>query len=107
MTAVTIKFRAKRDEYYDFDASSYRAGYKIPTLTHSHVSFSERDTVAQLLTQGLNNADVTKARLALYGLKLPAYVFDDSGWTITPVGNGFMADISITHELNRTAGAVR
>jgi hypothetical protein len=103
---VTIKFRAKRAEF------SGGEGYKVPTLTASHVTVSERDTLGTLSMQSLNNPDMTKARLAKFaGLDLPGVVWadgvdsygfsDTSEWTITPIGNGFMAEVSITRPLSR------
>lgn len=94
---VTIKFRAKLDDF------AGRLGYKVPALTHSHVNMANRDTFSQLFMQGLNNRSVTSARLEKYAkLKLPAVIFADTpgDWTITPVGRGFTADVSITCEIN-------
>src|SRR5690349_19064183 len=106
MNTVTIKFRAKRSEFSGGD------GYNVPSLTHPHVTVSERDMLGVTLMQAIGNADITKARLSKYaGLDLPGVVWvngvdsygfsDTSEWTITPVGNGFMADVSITRPLAR------
>lgn len=101
MNTVTIKFRAKLDHF------AGGMGYKVPKLTHSHVSVSERDTLGVLFMGALDNADVTRSRLKTYAdLRLPGVVFPDDnpdGWTITPRGNGFMADVSITRTLERKA----
>ena len=99
---VTIRFRAKRDEFHGGE------GYKVPTLTASHVSFADRDTLATLITGSLGRArdnDMLKARLERFagGFRLPGVVFDaDPGaWTVTPVGKGFMADVSVTLPVGR------
>ena len=103
---VTIRFRAKRSEF------SGGEGYKVPTLTSSHVTVAERDMLGTMFLQSLNNPDMTKARLRKFaGLELPSVVWvdgvdtygfsDTSEWTITPIGNGHMADVSITRPLAR------
>ena len=98
MGTITIEFKAKRDEFAGGE------GYKVPRLTHSHVRFSERDTLATIMLQGLSNTDVTKARLKSFaGLDLPGVVWaaDPGEWTVTPLGKGFMANVSITRPLTR------
>lgn len=100
---ITIRFRAKRARF------SGGEGYKVPTLTTSHYSFGERDTVA--ITLGTAH-DLPMA-LKRYGVELPGVVWvdptnvtfagDQSAWTITPLGKGFMADVSATFPLIRQA----
>jgi hypothetical protein len=88
-----IRFRAKRGDY--MDGFEVRPGYKVPVLTHSHVSVVNRDTRAQLFLQGLNNRAVTEARLRKAGVSSIAFEHDTQ-WTIQPIGNGYMADVSRT-----------
>ena len=100
MNTITIKFRAKRDDFADGE------GYKVPRLTHSHVTVAERDTVATIFLQNLNNEDVTRARLErLAGLTLPGVVYAAApgDWTVTPVGRGFLAEVSVTRPFSRQA----
>lgn len=92
MSTVTIEFKAKRDDY--MNGFSMEPGYRVPKLSQSHVSFDKRDSRVQLFLQGLNNESVTQARLKKAGV--PAYAFEsDPRWTIEPIGNGFMAKVSI------------
>jgi len=102
MNTITIKFRAKLDDF------AGGKGYKVPTLTASHVSIAERDTLAVLFMGSLNKPEFTKPRLKSYaGLDLPGVVWADSPgeWTVTPVGKGFMADVSITRPFERKRSA--
>lgn len=108
---VTIKFRAKRDHF------AGGMGYKVPSLKDRHVSVAKRDTLGILFMQGIAHGQdhITKARFERYaGLKLPGVVWENGqddfglqtnheGWTITPVGKGFMADVTITLPLERKA----
>lgn len=92
MPSITIKFRAKRDDF------AGGKGYKIPKLTASHIT-TERDTYGVTFLGGLTNTDITIARLRkLTGTYWPGVVFESNpeNWTITPVGKGFMADLSLT-----------
>lgn len=104
---VTIKFRAKRDHF----TGGY--GYKVPKLTGTHVSVGHRDMLGTLFLDSLKDQDITRARLRKFSnFDLPGVVWENgsdeyglgvnhSAWIITPVGNGFMADISITLPLSR------
>ena len=104
MTTVTIRFRAKRDTF------AGGVGYKVPQLTTSHVTYSDRDTLAMLLSSTRDYSTLL-AQWSRYGVQIPGVVWeentpdqwrsDTSNWTITPRGNGFMADISATFELKR------
>lgn len=99
---VTITFRAKLDDF------AGGKGYKVPALTHSHVSVAKRDTLGVTFLGALGNQDITRARLAKFaGITLPGVVFanDPGAWTVTPIGKGFMADVSITARFERTAPA--
>lgn len=105
--SITIRFRAKRAQF------SGGEGYKVPALTPSHYSFAERDTFATLVSQSRDLGQSLKR----YGVTIPGVVWvdpsdpihqwpgqpplDQSAWTITPIGNGFMADVSATFELVR------
>jgi hypothetical protein len=93
MSEITIRFRAKRGDYAD--GFKVRPGYKVPTLTYSHVSVVNRDARAQLFLQGLNNRAATEARLRKAGVSSIAFEHD-AQWTIRPIGNGYMADVSRT-----------
>ena len=99
---VTIRFRAKLDDF------AGGRGYKVPRLTSSHVTFSERDTLATLVTGSLERAadnTLLKARLSKFagGFDLPGVVWEGNhdGWTVTPRGNGFMADVEAVVQLTR------
>lgn len=104
MTSITIKFRAKREEF------AGGIGYKVPTLTSSHVTYSDRDTLATLLS-GVRDYSILLAQWRRYGVDIPGVIWEDntpdqwrsdtSQWTITPRGNGFMADISATFDLKK------
>ena len=103
---ITIRFRAKRDTF------SGGEGYKVPRLTSSHMTFSARDMVSDMIRTSPTD-DMLEARLAKWaGIKLPGVVWadstelsewhrDTSAWTVTPIGKGFMADVSITAVLRR------
>ena len=110
---ITVTFRAKRDEF------GGGIGYRVPKLTPNHYSFAERDTVATLLA---TSRDIALS-LKRYGVPLVGVVWEPTdtegaavreasfpglypesqGWTVTPRGNGFMADITGTFPLQRTA----
>jgi hypothetical protein len=106
MTRMTIKFCAKRDEF------AGGVGYKVPQLTASHVVYSDRDTLATLLS-GTREYSTLLAQWRRYGVEIPGVIWEDnapdqwrsdtSAWTITPRGTGFMADISATFELRRVS----
>ncbi|WPH57872.1 hypothetical protein [Mycobacterium phage WXIN] len=96
MSAITIKFRAKRDNY--MNGFALEPGYKVPAIKHSHVTYENRDTRVQLFLSDLNNDRVTRARLAKNGVGAVAFE-SDARWTITPIGNGFMADVSTVVEV--------
>lgn len=91
MSTVTITFKAKRGEY--LNGFAMEAGYKVPRITHNHVTTKTRDSRVQLFLQGLNNENVTAARLKKAGVSGVAFE-SDSTWTIRPYGNGFMAEVS-------------
>ena len=86
---VTVSFRAKKDDDGE---------YKVPKLTSSHVSVSDRNVLGQTIMTGLNNPEITRHRFdKLADAKLPYYVNGESdGWNIRPIGKGFMADVSRT-----------
>lgn len=104
---ITISFRAKREEF------AGGIGYKVPALTGNHVDVADRDTLGVTILGSLDKQDITKARLRKFaGLDLPGVVWangadilgigvNHEAWQITPVGNGFMADITITLPLGR------
>lgn len=104
MTSITIKFRAKREEF------AGGIGYKVPNLTSSHVTYSDRGTLATLLS-GTRDYSILLAQWRRYGVDIPGVIWEDntpdqwrsdtSQWTITPRGNGFMADISATFDLKK------
>ncbi|QDM55805.1 hypothetical protein SEA_HOKKEND_221 [Mycobacterium phage HokkenD] len=96
MSTITIKFRAKRDEYLDGFTLAHK--YKVPAITHSHVTYPKRDSRVQIFLQGLSDTRVTAARLKQAGIGPIAFEHDGQ-WSITPIGNGFMADVSITVEI--------
>lgn len=107
---VTIKFRAKRDEF----AGGY--GYKVPALTSRHLTFSrEVDNATKLYIlpdrRALVDPGIEVKLRRVAGLDhVPGVVWepdsmgaeyepDNARWTVSPVGNGFMADVSIVLEL--------
>lgn len=98
---ITITFRAKRDDFAGGE------GYKVPRLTSRHVTFAERDTLSVLMADTLGRPgsdDITKARLKRFaGLHLPGVVWveEPGDWTVTPIGSGYMADVTITRPLSR------
>lgn len=109
MTELTITFRAKLDDF------AGGKGYKIPKLTQSHVSVSDRSMLAQTIVGSIGTVsdEMTRARLRRYaGLDFGGVVWQDGAdalgfaendprWIIAPRGNGFMADVSITVPLTR------
>lgn len=103
MASLTITFRAKLDEF------SGGQGYKLPALKSSHVTYS-RDI-------GIIEADLRNGRMhavawwlarKFEGYKLPGVVWaegsgiyaesvaESAQWTVKPIGNGFMAEVSRT-----------
>jgi len=104
---ITISFRAKLDDF------AGGKGYKVPKLTTSHISIKDRDMLGTTIMGSINNADITKARIEKYaGMRVPGVVWENGGdamgvstnhegWKISPRGNGFMADVSITLPLSR------
>lgn len=92
MARFTINFRGKLTD---------SGSVKVPVLTSSHMSLvGNEDTLTTLFTS-CKDADVTRARLAnMLGAETgdyywPSYATEADGFTITPIGNGFMADVSI------------
>lgn len=105
---VTIKFRAKLDTF------SGGKGYKVPTLADRHIEFATRDSLTDEFNRTMSDPDKTAARLKAWtgGESLPGVVWadsdslgaqtrDTSAWEVKPVGNGFMADVSITLPFGR------
>ena len=93
---LVISFKAKLDEFVG------GMGYKVPTLTNSHVTDTERDMYGRLFTDSLRNREITHNRLRnMLGDYWPGVVWADESkrdarWTVAPQKNGFMAQISIT-----------
>src|SRR5690625_981374 len=93
MTTFTIKFRGKLTK---------NGTVKIPKITDSHLSLrGNEDTSTVLFFGGLHDADITKRRLSnMIGAKTgdyywPSYASEEDGFTITPIGNGFMAEVTL------------
>jgi hypothetical protein len=93
MAIFTVHFRGKLTEDGDV---------KVPKLTGSHVSLiGNDDTTATLFVGGMSNVDITRTRLAnMIGAKTgdyywPGWASESAGFTISPIGNGFMANVSI------------
>lgn len=93
MATVTIQFRGKLTD---------SGSVKVPTLTGSHIDLrGNEDTTATIFVGGLANHDVTRVRLAnMRGAVTgdyywPGWASEADGFTVKPIGNGFMADVSI------------
>ncbi|AXQ51998.1 hypothetical protein SEA_CRISPICOUS1_83 [Mycobacterium phage Crispicous1] len=97
MSTVTVTFRAKRSEYMSEDFEM-KPGYKVPVIKHSHVSLGDGGARGRLFMSSLGNESVTRARLKKAGVGSVAFE-DDPRWSINPVGDGFMADVSISFEV--------
>lgn len=116
---LTFRFRTKRDEYTDtrvlrgsLDAPLTREGYRRPALTATHVVTprAEWGTRAILMfgPASRDQGDRLRAICDAVGLDPWAVFADDPARelrhgarvTITPRGNGFMADIELTLPLN-------
>ena len=110
MATLTITFRAKLDEF------SGGQGYKVPALKSSHVTYS-RDIgpIEADLRNGRMNAVAWWLARKLDGYRLPTVVWaegsgmldesieESARWTIKPIGNGFMAEVSRTFDSARVA----
>ena len=113
MGTVTITFRAKRTEF----AGGW--GYKVPRIRKHHlqtddIQLSRRiDTAFKIARNGTVNSDWIHRVTG--GFVLPGIIWETpakvdtesaqkewakmSAWVVEPVGNGFMADVSITIQL--------
>ena len=103
MASLTITFRAKLDEF------SGGHGYKVPALKSSHVTYS-RDIgpIEADLRNGRMNAVAWWLARKFDGYRLPSVIWAEGGgileesqaesaaWSIKPLGNGFMAEVSRT-----------
>lgn len=94
MAELIISFRGKLTADGDV---------KVPVIANQHINLiGNEDTGATLFTGGLNNTDVTKVRLAnMRGAVTgdyywPGWASESDGFRIEPIGNGFMANVSIT-----------
>ena len=92
MARFTISFRGKLHE----DGT-----VKIPKLTAGHMSLRGNEDTYTTLFMSCRDDDITRARL---GNMLsheggpawwPGWASARDGFTIRPIGNGFMADVSI------------
>ena len=104
MSTITITFKAKLDDF------AGGKGYKVPTLTSSHVTITKGDSVSTIVVGSIDRVvpERTRARLRkFYGIDLPGVVWEsgasvggisvnDPRWNIRPLGSGFMAELSIT-----------
>jgi hypothetical protein len=106
MASLTITFRAKLAEF------SGGKGYKVPELKPHHVTHSGGiGSMAEAdIRQGRMGAVTWWLARKMGGYRLPGVVWAHDGesgmfpeaiaesadWTITPVGNGYMADVSRT-----------
>lgn len=108
---LTIRFRAKLDGF------AGGRGYKVPALKNHHVSLDGGGMVGVTIVNGIERGvpdTMTRARIEKYGKieRFPGVVWadgadefgiqhNDERWVVTPVGKGFMADVSITLPLTR------
>lgn len=105
MSTLTIKFRAKLDTF------AGGQGYKVPDMGAHHVT--DMHGVNSIIETDIRQG---RMRSLTWWLKrkmnytLPGVIWENengvfdtsieesSQWTITPIGNGFMADITRTFE---------
>ena len=97
MARFTLSFRGKLWE----DGT-----VKVPRITSSHVSLrGNEDTTATIFATG-RDEDIRKRWLGNMlshesGLGYwPGWASEDKGFTIRPIGNGFMADVSVELDTN-------
>lgn len=94
MARFTLSFRGKLDE---------DGWVKIPAIKSHHLSLvGNEDMMTTLFCEGLNNQIVTRKRLEnMRGAETgdywwPGYAKPETeGFVITPIGRGFMADVTI------------
>jgi hypothetical protein len=109
MPTITISFRAKLDDY------AGGRGYRMPKLTDKHVTMSDpHDMLSREFLSTLNDERLTESRLKSWaglagyrrvifgeGTGVQTQAVPPVPWTITPRGNGFMADLTITLPISR------
>lgn len=110
MPTITIKFRTKRDEF----AGGF--GYKVPqAFKPNHFSYSSDLSSKFVPGDPRWNGAMVRRLLAKAGHKIPTIVWDEpthldtvsaekaneelEHWSIAPVGNGFLVDVSRTYEI--------
>jgi hypothetical protein len=110
MSTITITFRTKKTEFSGGD------GYKVPRmLLPKHYTYSSDLSGKFSPTNPGWNAGMVHRLLGKAGYQLPAIVWCEPRWlgtmsaekaneelrewAITPVGDGFMVDVSRTYEI--------
>ena len=93
MARFTIKFRGKLTD---------SGSVKMPSIKPHHTDLVGNEDIATTLFFGCRDEQVTRSRLAnMIGAETgdyywPSYAETDLGFTIEPIGNGFMANVSIS-----------
>ena len=92
MARFTVSFRGKL---------TTDGRVKVPAISSQHVSLIGNEDTAATIFTGCSDPDITRSRLAnMIGAETgdyywPSYADTSAGFTVTPIGNGFMANVSI------------
>ena len=107
--ATVVRFTTKKRKGIDWNDPELREleCYYPPVLKESHVITprAERSTKSLLYFDGTSSDDIAKhrtvsalKRIGLDGYKIPADT-DNPNVSITPLGNGYMATITLTLDI--------
>ena len=92
MARFTVSFRGKLHD----DGT-----VKVPVLSSHHISLTGNEDTASTVFMGCTDPGITRSRLAnMIGAETgdyywPGWASTELGFTIEPIGNGFMANVTI------------